>query len=323
MTAPTVALLSLIVVYAAGVELVTRRVLDPGSKVQRVLKQELLNSAALRPAAPGQPKSVLLAGNSLLDAAVDFPRLNEELEPDWRASRLVVFDTNYTDWHFGLMRLLESGVRPDAIAVFLSPTQLMRNAVRGGYFAHYLMRPEDLAGVVQATGMHPTEASGLLLARYSLFYGIRVQLRNLILAELFPHLPELMRASPAPATPKTQVSREEIELRLRNLDGIAHRYGVRLVLVLPPLPSDDPKNRFASVVEAGARSGVSVLNPLPAGELPRSAFPDGLHAGKEGAGTYTKALGPSLRRWLASSPSQAPGRPAPFEPGERERKPAH
>jgi hypothetical protein len=161
--------------------------------------------------------------------------------------------------------------------------------------------------VARSTHLHPTEASGLLLAHYSLFYGIRAQLRNAILRHLFPDLPSLFEAPTAKnAAPlNAQVDRRETEVRLRELAGIASRYGVRLALVLPPLPGGESGNGTATVLESGSRTGVTVLHPMPAGELSPSAFPDGLHASKQAAEAYTKRLGPSLREWLDSSPARS------------------
>ena len=46
----TAALLALVAVYCAGTEVLTRRLLSPASKVQRVLEQEITEAAALRSA---------------------------------------------------------------------------------------------------------------------------------------------------------------------------------------------------------------------------------------------------------------------------------
>lgn len=300
MTAPTLALLAGLVLYALGVEAVTRRVLAPASKVQRTLDAEIAAAERLRPAAAGQPKTVLLVGNSLLEAGVDVGALNRSLQPGWRARRVVVTDTVYTDWHFGLQRLLDSGARPDAMVILFSPVQLMRTSVRGSYFAHYLMRTRDLPEVVRLTHMHPTEASSLLVARYSLFYGMRTQLRNVILGRLFPDLPTLIRAPFAgiSSVPDTPEARQTAEVRLRDLRDIARARGIRLAVVVPPLLGDDASKGTLLMMDSGARAGVSVLKPMAAGELPPAAFSDGLHANAQGAEAYTRRLGGTLLSWL-------------------------
>lgn len=293
----TLALLALVVGYCAGVELLTRNVLQRGSAVQRVLDREITEAVALRSAAQGCSKSLLVVGNSLLEAAVDFPQLNRSLGPEWEARRLFVSDTSYLDWHFGLLRLLESGARPDAIAVMLNPRQLVVDRIRGSYFAYYMMQVRDLGNVAKAAHLHRTEASGLLLARFSLFYAIRAELHNLILSKVFPRIEDLLALMTY--TPKRPLDPEVVSqkaaLRLRDLNSIARRHGIPFVLLLPPALHEDGD---VPLVEAGCRIGVPVLRPLAPAELTAAEFRDGFHASKEGAAQYTERLSPALRHWL-------------------------
>ena len=301
----TIALLALVAVYGLAVESITRYVLSPMSKIQRVFTSELAQTAHLQSAADGRPRALLVVGNSLLDAAVDFGQLNSSLGSEWRALRLYVSNSDYLDWRFGLSKLLASGTHPDAVAVMLTPRQLVTDQFRGGFSAHYMMRVSDLPQLAEEAHLHPTAASSLLFARYSLFYGIRAELRNGILAQVFPNLPDVLFRLAYTHRPKLgdEAVQRRSTTRLRELKATTDAYGIQLVLLLPPLSSTAASEQEAEppVIESGRQAGVQVLNPLPAGELPLSAFRDGFHTNRQGAIAYTTRLGPILRGWLETS----------------------
>ena len=243
---------------------------------------------------------MLIVGNSLLEAAIDFPRLNDSLGPEWNARRLFISDTSYLDWHFGLLRLLESGARPDAIAIMLNPRQLVVDRVRGSFFAYYLMQVGDLTDVARAAHLRRTEASSLLLARFSLFYAIRAELHNLVLSKVFPKMDDLVALLTTTTKPRLDpeaVSRKA-ELRLRDLNSIARRYRIPFVMLLPPTILEDGES---PVLEAACRTGVPVLDPIPPGHLTAASFRDEFHANREGATLYTNQLSPALRGLLKSA----------------------
>jgi hypothetical protein len=294
---PTAALLALVVAYCAGTEVLTRWVLSPASTVQRTLEQEIAEAGRLRCASPGQAKTLLVVGNSLLEAAVDFPRLNDLLKPEWSAQRLSISDTSYLDWRFGLLRLLKSGSQPDAIALMLSPRQLVADRIRGSYSAHYMMQVRDLGDVAKAAHLHRTEATSLLLARISLFYAIRAELHNLVLSKVFPGIEDLLTL--LIYTPRRPLDPELVsktaELRLRDLNSIANEQAIPFVLLLPPALREDGD---LALVEAGCRTGVPVIRPVSSSELTPSLFRDGHHANKKGAAQYTQRLSVPLRDWL-------------------------
>jgi hypothetical protein len=299
----TIALLLLVAVYGLAVEWTTRCLLSPASKIQRVFTYELSQTAYLRPTADGRPKTLLFVGNSLLDASVDFGELNSSIGPEWRATRLFLSDSAYLDWRFGLRRLLGSGARPDAVAVMLTPRQLVTDSFRGSFFAHYMMRLSDLPRVADEAHLHRTDTSGLVFAHYSLFYAMRASLRNGILAKLFPNLPDvLFRLGYTHRAPLDDDNLRRLSTnRLQELKATTEGYGIPLTLLLPPLASVSDQEPEPPVVESGRRTGVEVLNPLPAGDLPITAFRDGFHANRQGEIAYTTRLGPVLRHWLETS----------------------
>ena len=85
-----------------------------------------------------------MLGNSLLNAGIRFDEAHALLLPEIDARRLMVFDTTYYDWYYGIRRLYAEGVRPDVVILVLTPRQLTISKIRGNYFAYHLMRMADV-----------------------------------------------------------------------------------------------------------------------------------------------------------------------------------
>lgn len=67
--------------------------------IHQRITEEASQALRLRPAAPGQPKTVLFVGNSLLLHSVDLPRLVASGGSRYRVSRYVVESTRWFDWY--------------------------------------------------------------------------------------------------------------------------------------------------------------------------------------------------------------------------------
>ncbi len=247
----------------------------------------------------GGLKTVLVSGNSLLLEDVEFPRLHDQLKSNgWDSRSLVVVQTNYNDWHFGLSRLWDDGCNPDVYVLMLTPTQLATDGFAGPIFAYYLMRGQDIFQVQRATGIHRTEAAGLLLARYSAFYGLRADLRKNLLRYFIPGLNELRAdfippvAAPPPAEMVSSVVEKRMLLERANIE----KRGAKLVVVIPPVA--DPNDQAASAIQACQRAGVSVLAPVRPGEFGPQLFSDGVHMGPAAAKMFTDRLIPELLKKL-------------------------
>lgn len=272
-------------------ELGTWLVFDRFSGGQIALNRELAELHASRAAKTGGPPTILLVGNSLLDQDVDFPALETALAPRWAAERLVVVDTQYLDWWYGLRRLFAEGARPAVVVVLLSPRQLMSQAVRGDYFAHYLMRSLDVVSVARDTRAHPTVATGMLFANFSRFYGVRSEIRKRAISVLIPKLPQLTAILLQGAPQDIDEARLTATAlaRLAALKGLAAEYGSKLVFVVPPTPSDVGRPGCWTIRDAGLSVGVPVLAIGP-GEMVESDYADGLHLNAEGARKFTPRL---------------------------------
>ncbi len=296
-------LLLLLLAAYIGMEALTRVALIKSSRILARTDRELKEASALRRSSTGGQKKVLIVGNSLLDEDVDFPQLQAGAATlGWEAHRLVVEQTNYLDWYFGVRRLTQNGCDPDAIVLMLTPEQLISNNVLDPIFATYLMRSQDLPEVVHATGIHPTDASGFLLARYSKFYGLRQELRKNLLRLTIPGMTQLTQLL-IPVIPfggTTQNVEPLVEKRIHDQQVEVQGKGIHFALVIPPVFTARPLE--AAAVKGAARSGVPVIFPQRSGELPEEAFRDAFHMTPKEAKKYTALLAPGLFEWLKSIP---------------------
>lgn len=286
-------LLGLLVLMAAGTELLVRLGFHRLSRIQRTFVEEC--RAAIE---QGHDRSsavhVLIVGNSLLEAGLDYPRARKELAPKVGLRRIIVEDSAYNDWQYGLRRLLANGAHPQVLILCLSARQLTSPTVRGDYFAHYLMDSSDLIKVSSELHLHPTEASNYFFSNLSSFMGSRAEIRKWIISTAMPDFgvlaKSLARTNPPPLDPAfvENLSRQ----RLSHLANLCGQYGIRFELLLPPLLGSDDNSD--AVRRAAAGTGVPVLVPIASGSLPRSDYSDGFHLNARGASVLTSHLLPML-----------------------------
>src|SRR5437773_3576319 len=169
--------------------------LDRVSRIQQRMLAEYRRAQAIGCDRRTKQTHLLVVGNSLLDEGVQFDRVRVGLGEQCDARRLVVEQTCYFDWYYGLKGLLDAGARPDVVVVVLSPSQWTRPDSRGDYTAQYLVRTADLSDLARDLGLNSTQKSSLLLARISKFWGARAEMRNIVLGRLMPDLGRLMNFS--------------------------------------------------------------------------------------------------------------------------------
>ena len=226
--------------------------------------------------------------------------MNQGLGPEWKAQRLVIEQTGLLDWYFGLKRLLREGVRPDAIVVMLNTRQVLFRFVLGETFAHFLMDAPDLPEVSQRANLHPTDATGYLVGRYSEFYGSRGTLRKVLLGKLIPGMASLaaliVPAGSQPLDPhKVELDTGE---KLSLLKRMSEEWKLPILLAIPPTGE---KLNYNENCLAGARAaGVTVIMPVPNGELGQQYFRDGFHLNQAGVDAYTPRLAVALKDALAA-----------------------
>ena len=142
-----------------------------------------------------------------------------------------------------------------------------------------------------------TQEASLFVARYSLFWAARSNIRNLIMRTVFPSyaqaLHELSRSEP-----RVPVKERDVEVavrRLRSVAQTAQRYGSTLALLVPPGLDKEGEQRLS---QAAAKAGIEMLVPVPNGEFAQNLFLDGFHLTQEGARQFTARLGACLNAAL-------------------------
>lgn len=294
-----VLVLGLCALFCLSVEAVTAHFFGRISRVEKRRESEFRAALTLTSAKARHKLCVLVVGNSLLLDGVDFSRLQDDLGSNFELHRSVFENTSYLDWYYGLRRLLHAGARPDVVVLVLSPGQLTSDATDGDYSVQMLVDDRDLLHFARDTDADNNRISVIALDRASFFFGTRAEIRNWLLLKALPDLPVLtpyFRGEGGGSTPGGGPDTRLVSIarqRLQILHQLCDRYGVSLVLAIPPIRDDDSGD--AKAIAAAVRV-VPVLIPLPT--LPKSAFADQLHLNQRGAAEFTPALAQHLRSLL-------------------------
>jgi hypothetical protein len=293
------------VAVALAAEAAARIGLDRASRIQRRMVEEYQDARAIgQDGVPGP--HVLIVGNSLLDEGVQFDRLREALASHYDARRYMVEQTVYYDWLYGLKRLYREGARPDIVVVMLGTGHWLSPNIRGDYSAQYMMSTADLPLVARDLGMHPTQATGLMFAGLSKFWGARVEMRTFVLGHLLPDFGRLMNTTSV-VDRKPLVDEEVAPVlseRVARMRGLADEYGSQLVLLVPPVLN--PDDGSSGLMTAAAEHQVPVLRPVTSGSFGAQLYRDGFHLNETGAALFTDRLIPALQLQLAQIEEQLP-----------------
>lgn len=283
-------------------ETVVRGGLSKSSRIEGRIESE--HQALLSTTNESGSAKLLVIGNSLLNAGVDFPAFQNGMGSGFKASRYVIEQTNYLDWYYGLRRLYKEGVRADFVVLPLSARQMIADGVRGDYFAYRMMNASDFLDVARDAKLSATSAFSLLLGRWSAFYGTRSETRKFILSKTIPGVMGLVSyLSPGP-DPNPLDHERTVRVaaqRLKRIDELVRDNGGRFVFIVPA--SLDP-NEGIYLEEAGRSAGISVLVPMHTETLSPNDFTDGFHLNPAGASRFTKALALNLQEAIAAFPLQ-------------------
>jgi hypothetical protein len=292
-------LLTGLLLYCAGLELVTRLGFSRVSRIQRRIAQDLSAAKSLAPGASNQQPTILVVGNSLLLDGVDRASLKKDLAPNYEVALLPVENTQFEDWYFGLRRLFAEGSRPSIVVVCLSTRQMLSRGTDGEYFAYYLMQSRDLLAVKRESQLDNTNTSAYFFANRSDWLGSRAQIRNWLLQEIMPSLEHLIGFFPAktpPMPPKEQVVAGVLP-HLRALNQFCISNGARLVVVVPPTLRHDDAS--AEIQDTAASEDIPVLVPLRPSDIAPDEFHDGFHLNPRGASRFTHRLASDLLQKLS------------------------
>ena len=307
----------MIVAFLAVIEIGTRVAVQKASRLERRIASEYANALHIRRSPTD--KQVLVIGNSLLLADVQFDSLRARLAPEWTASRFVVEQTFYLDWYYALRHMTEAGVDPDAVVLVLSADQLVLSEIRGDYSIYRLMGPREALDVGHDLELHPTTRISYLLSSLSAFYGLRAEYRKVLLGRLMPDMqtltPHIIRIS-RPPLPDSVIYQRAYE-RLARLKALLDGHHTQMVFVLAPLLGSPHWNDV--VMRAANDERITVLKPFDEHSFADSDYTaDRFHMNEIGARDFTARLLPPLRDALSThatssvvqeSPANTPGFP--------------
>jgi hypothetical protein len=295
----SLAFLALTALWFVGCELGARLTVHRISKLERGIRADLQSALAVK-RVPGGPKQLLAVGNSLMETGLDREALAAGLAPETKPTVVVVHQTSFYDWYFGIRTLLDRGAQPDAVLLMLSADQLTYDSLRGDYTASLLMQPLDIFEAGRDLDLHPTVQSSLLFSTYSRFLGLRVEIRKAVLGRvLLPVLVLLQKIAPGGPKPlDPAVLEEKGRDRLARVNEELAARGVRFIFVVNPSLTRGEIDVFDRLSQ---QTGVPILMPVGApGELgPDDFMADGFHLNDAGKHKLTQALLPSVRRILA------------------------
>ena len=283
----------------ASFEFLSGYLLKHHSETYARVSRQYAQALQVRPARPGEPKSVLMVGNSLLLYGVDVDRLQKLTSSQLSIHPIFLEATGYYDWLYALERLFREGSRPDVVVLGVGVNSFLSNGVRQDYAPLMFFDLKDAANVARDLNLDNTETSNLLLAHSSVFWDTRSVIRMQILRHTVPHCQQLfLLLKPQPATPPPAQFAAVANPRLERLRQLCAWYGAKLIILVPPTPYSQDAVRQMTL--ASQRAGVETLVPLDPAVLSVHYYePDEIHLNSEGAAIFTVALATYLPRQLA------------------------
>jgi hypothetical protein len=264
------------------------------SQGRRILMSEYRGTLGLRPRdSQSNLPTMLLAGNSLLEHAVDLGQFQRSLSAVYRIQRFAVPATTYEDWHYILNDIFRRGSRPQFVVLLMSPMHLALKYPIPDLAVVNLYRGCDLGQVASEQLMSLNDRVMLYITHYSPFWGSRESIRYWK-QKAFPGYAIALRQQ----SQGLKQNHSDIQVdprRLQDLASLCAQYNSQLVLVVPP--TDQPADAMAApqVLAAAAARGIPALLPLQSSSIDSSYYDDGLHLNAKGAQLFTSALADALR----------------------------
>jgi len=288
----TTCLLASLALTLAAAEVAARYIYPRLSHIEKRIVGDELAVASLAAGSQHDQPSVLLAGNSLLLHALDYPEIQKNLDPNVKAVRYVIENTDYLDWYYGLHRLFAEGVRPTKVLLCLNLGQMLSHGVLSSS-PRQLFLASDLLAVSRDAGLDTTQTSNLVFSHFSALYSAREGIRNYLMNVADPpYARELHRlARQPPKLPAEEDMLRESRARLRQIDKLCRENGAQFVLVVPPLMTDIND----LLLKAGSLEGVEVVAPIASHALGPEFYLDAFHLNEKGATVFTEALTRDIR----------------------------
>lgn len=288
------ALIAICAIVIIALEISSDYLLKHDSATHTRISQQYADALKARPAAPGEPSSILMVGNSLLLHGVKVDRLRELTCSQMRIYPIFLEATGYYDWLYGLRRLFREGARPDVVIVGVGVNYFLTNSVRPDYTPMVFFDAQDALAAASDMRLDNTATSNLLLAHSSIFWDTRSAIRTQILNHIVPHLQDLFSLiNPVPTVLEGREFDAIAIPRLKRLRELCESNGVKLILLVPPTLSS--KDAVDEMAEAAHRAGVDVSVPIDPTTLSAKFYqPDGMHLNSQGAVLFTAALAKDL-----------------------------
>lgn len=287
-------LLSTCAVLAIVLEVAAGYLLKRRSETYSRVSEQYSNALRARPAAAGEPASVLMVGNSLLLYGVNVDRLRTLTSDRVRIYPVFLEATGYYDWLYALQRLFERGARPQVVVLGVGMHELFANGIRRDYAPLLFLNEGDVLNVAADLKFDHTQTADLLLAHWSAFWDLRSVIRIQVLRHAIPRCQELFTLLEArPSVPPPVAFESIASARLKRLRALCAAYDAKLLILVPPAPSS--ANAVRELAAVSERVGVEALVPLDPKTVSNSYFlADEIHLNPQGAELFTAALAHEL-----------------------------
>jgi hypothetical protein len=270
------------------------------SQGTRALVSEYGGALGLRPRdSQSDLPTLLLAGNSLLQAGVDLEEFQKSLSAIYSIQRLAVPATTYEDWHYILNDIFQRGSRPRYVVLLMSPMHLSLKYPIPDLAAVNVYHGRDLGRVASDQLMNLTDRVMLYITHYSAFWGARESIRSWKQKVLPGYAIALRQQSEGMRQKYSDVQVDP--RRLQDLASLCARQNIHLVLVVPPTDQPADSKAVPQVLAAATAAGVTALVPVESSSIDHSYYSDGLHLNAKGARLFTSALADALREPMQST----------------------
>jgi hypothetical protein len=290
----TKALVAICFVLILACELCSVYLLKHDSLTYARISREYDEALRIHPAAPDEPPTVLMVGNSLLLHGVELDRLAALTSNRMRIYPIFLEATGYYDWFYAVQRLFLRGARPQVVVVGVGVNYFLGNSVRQDYTPMLFFDARDALSAASDLHLDRTATSNFLLAHASTFWDTRSAIRMQILKHVVPHLEDLfLLVNQRPAIPDAREFARISIPRLQRLRKVCEAHGAKLILLVPPTLSSE--NDVNQMVNAAHSAGVDVSVPIDPTALSAKFYQrDGMHLNRDGAVLFTSALAKDL-----------------------------
>jgi hypothetical protein len=257
----------------------------------------LRNFPALADKLASQPgTSMLLLGNSLTQTGYDLPLLNKCLQDqgdgDLHVESIALSGSNPIEWYHNFARnFVQRGKPPNVIVIGMSPSGIYDD-LPAGYRIGWLANETAWQDVPEVLfdDLHNFEVGGqYLMARVSMLYAIRWDLRVGLVSSMVPHTQEGMEwvnsGQPKPKVQPGALPPPKTYSLLTRLLELARANHVHVILVaMPARESYEIEPGMPPLLKA---YDVTFLDCRAVPGLTTQDFKDGWHLTPEGARIFT------------------------------------